>query len=533
MIFAGRGGVVLDQPQQGRKCCGWSRAGRDTAALYSNSDTTPVQPALDFAGRPPEKQRQVPPAHPNFYADWRARHGFAAALRESGTAPPEKLLQAVWHHQRLCRDRLRLLDGRSVRILHPGFWNYEAGPDFRGAVVQIDDGPPLTGDVEIDLHSSNWHGHGHDHNPNFQNVALHVVWEGDARNPAPVLELKRFLDAPLDDLAVWLGGDLAQSFPEALAGQCAAPLRELPRARLTTLLDQAALVRFQRKAADLQARARQCGWEQTLWEALLRALGYKQNVWPMQRLGELRPRLAAKKIFPLHGQARLLGVSGLLPDELTRAQKNTDDYLRRVWDYWWRERDEFRDCQLPRALWRFNGLRPANHPQRRLALAAHWWADDTLPARLEQWFLDDRPDAALVESLLEVLQVNNDEFWSWHWTLRSKRAAKPQPLLGATRATDLAVNVVLPWFWVRAGEGKNAALQARAEQRYLAWPAAEDNAVLRLARQRLLGGTRLPLTAATQQGLLQIVRDFCQHSNALCTECRFPELVRHWQITGA
>lgn len=70
---------------------------------------------------------------------------------------------------------------------------------------------------------------------------------------------------------------------------------ELPRARLTTLLDQAALVRFQRKAADLQARARQCGWEQTLWEALLRALGYKQNVWPMQRLGELRPRLAAKK----------------------------------------------------------------------------------------------------------------------------------------------------------------------------------------------------------------------------------------------
>ena len=158
---------------------------------------------------------------------------------------------------------------------------------------------------------------------------------------------------------------------------------------------------------------------------------------------------------------------------------------------------------------------------------------DTLPARLEQWFLADLPVAALETSLLDLLQVPGDEFWSWHWTLRSKRTAKPQPLLGATRATDLAVNVVLPWLWVRARDGKNAALQTRAEQRFLAWPAAEDNAVLRLARQRLLGGTRLPTpTAATQQGLLQIVRDFCQHSNALCAGCRFPELVHHWKLVA-
>jgi hypothetical protein len=25
---------------------------------------------------------------------------------------------------------------------------------------------------------------------------------------------------------------------------------------------------------------------------------------------------------------------------------------------------------------------------------------------------------------------------------------------------------------------------------------------------------------------LQIVRDFCEHSNAVCEQCRFPELVR-------
>jgi hypothetical protein len=107
---------------------------------------------------------------------------------------------------------------------------------------------------------------------------------------------------------------------------------------------------------------------------------------------------------------------------------------------------------------------------------------------------------------------------------------KSQPLLGTGRVTDLAVNVVLPWLWIRAAEGKNSALADAIEQRFNAWPPAEDNAVLRLARQRLLGGAveRSVASAAEQQGLIQIVRDFCDHSNAVCAECRFPELVKSW-----
>jgi len=106
---------------------------------------------------------------------------------------------------------------------------------------------------------------------------------------------------------------------------------------------------------------------------------------------------------------------------------------------------------------------------------------------------------------------------------------KPQPLLGDARLTDLAVNVILPWLWARAAAGRNEALRTSAEARFLAWPVGEDNATLRLARERLFAGTPprgLFQHAATQQGLLQIVRDFCEHSNALCDACRFPELVR-------
>jgi hypothetical protein len=416
--------------------------------------------------------------------------------------------------------------------LHPGFVSVEGGPDFRGAVIQIGDAAPCSGDVEIDLRVGGWRAHGHDRNPTFKNVLLHVVWDA-ARpmpNAPPVLPLSHSLDAPLGELGLWLENDSPRVLPENLRGQCCVVLRELDEMRQGKILDAAARVRFQAKAEQFRARARHAGWEQALWEGLFRALGYKHNIWPMQNLAESRLRWTpgADTAFAL--QARLLGISGLLPAELTRAQAGSDGYLRRVWDCWWRERDAFSDYILPRAVWKFHGLRPANHPQRRLALAAHWLAADHLIQKLENWCARELPDKMLPGSLREIFEVERDEFWSWHWTFRSARLKKPQPLLGDARVTDLAVNVILPWLWTRAAEGTNGRLQRIIEHRYAAWPQAEDNSILKLARQRLLGvgRSRVLRSASAQQGLIQITRDFCEHSNAVCEHCRFPELVRGW-----
>ena len=272
-----------------------------------------------------------------------------------------------------------------------------------------------------------------------------------------------------------------------------------------------------------------------MWEGLFRALGYKHNTWPMHCLAERRGRWLPARASSLGLQARLLGIGGLLPPELTRSQSSADGYLRRVWDFWWREREEFQDCVLPASLWRFHGQRPANHPQRRLALAAHWLSSGDLVSKIERWCASRVPDEKLADSLMDLLQIARDDFWSWHWTIRSPRLKKPQPLLGKGRVTDLAVNVILPWLWIRAVEGRNEDLQRAIEHRFDAWPPAEDNAVLRLARQRLLGGAprRALRSAAQQQGVIQIVRDFCDHSNAACRGCRFPRLVRDWQEQSA
>jgi Protein of unknown function (DUF2851) len=509
------------------------RRTKTSAAFHEQASGAAVSFKIILTSNPfAQKTPGVNARAENFYAAWRTRCRAVNALRDDGSVPPEKLLQAVWQHQRLRRDALKTSAGKRLRVLHPGFASAEGGPDFRGAVLQLGNEKPMTGDVEIDLQSSGWRAHGHDQNPSFKNVILQVVWEasGKIETVPSVLPLKNFLDAPVSELALALANESA--LPENLRGKCSAPLRELAAAPLAEILHAAAKVRFENKANAMLARAKNAGWEQAFWENLFKALGYKNNVWPMVSLAETKPRWhgGADSVFEM--QARLLGVSGLLPDDLTRSQKSSDTFLRRAWDLWWRDRDGFADCTLPRAVWKFHGLRPANHPQRRLALAAHWLANKNLVSKIENWIAAEIPTRKLLESLHEIFAVKRDDFWSWHWTFKSAQLINPQPLLGEARVTDLAVNVVLPWLWIRAKEGGNEKIRREVERRFFAWPTAEDNSVLKLARQRLLGtsSARILKCAAQQQGLMQIVRDFCEHSNAICADCRFPDLVRSWQM---
>jgi hypothetical protein len=476
----------------------------------------------------------------NRYAQWRVERGAVTSLHDDDDSPPERLLQAIWQHQRLRRDRLTTLDGQALRVLHPGFINTGSGPDFLGAVIQFGGDILLTGDVEVDVRTSGWHSHGHDRNPAFRKVILHVVWDRDARGaPAPrsactegaefrTVSIRDVLDTSLAELSQWLECDSPRTLPELFLGKCSPSMRGLTDEQVNDLLREAAQVRFCGRAAQVRARARHVGWEQVLWEALFRALGYSQNAWPMFCLAETRQEWMREAPDTLTLQARLLGLSGLLPSELERQRAGGDEYLRRMWNSWWRERSEFEHCLLPRKVWRFHRLRPANHPQRRLALASHWLVAGDMPAKIQRWCAAPCDDAALVNSLLAVLRVERDDFWSWHWTLRSGRLPQPRPLLGANRVTDLALNAILPWLFARSTEGNNRRICSEVERRFLAWPAGQDNAVLRLARQRVLGGRPMKSLsgAAAQQGIIQITRDFCGHTNALCDDCEFPGLVK-------
>ena len=277
------------------------------------------------------------PFEHNAYLDWRGQRLNGCVLGEKpDQAPAEALLQQIWLYQRLIPERLHTAQGTPVRILHPGFWNQEAGPDFRRAIVQVGDAPPTVGDVEIDLVPTGWEQHRHHVNPAYGKVVLHVTWEpGTSRHQLPAISIKHALDAPLPELAYWMGAETRPP-AESLAGQCSGPFRALDANVVKAVLRQAARARLQAKAEQMQARARLFGWETALWEGLFAALGYKRNVWPMRQLATLLPQVRAEAARnPVLVQSRLFGLAGLLPGGGTKKSE-AGPYIRRLWDGWWR-----------------------------------------------------------------------------------------------------------------------------------------------------------------------------------------------------
>ncbi len=475
----------------------------------------------------------MPKLPADLYRRW-IETAFPPPAFHDGFIPPERWLQQIWRHQRLLRDALRTIEGEELRVLHPGFWNRAAGPDFRGAILRFGESTVVRGDVEIDLVPAGWKGHRHAVNPAYRNVVLHVVWDADQDGTGrPALALRGHLDAPLAEMAPWLSAEAPRTLPEGVRGQCCGPLRALPADTLDELVRLAALARLERKAEAFAARARHAGWHRSLWEGLLGGLGYRNNTWPMRRVAELVGPGDAPAPEDLEGaQASLLGVAGLLSAEPPRRNPAR---FRALWDRWWRDRDRFHGSILPVDAWRLGGMRPANHPQRRLALAAHWISGRPPFGAIDAWMAAGGDAVSASEALRGILGAGADPFWERHWTLGSASLEIGQPLLGMARATDLAVNAVLPWLLARATAGGDPAMRRRVEERYIGWPAGEENSVLRLARQRLLGGARrvLPRTAATQQGLMGLERDFCGHSDALCSGCRLPDLVGGWMAGAA
>ncbi|MGC8830125.1 MAG: DUF2851 family protein [Verrucomicrobiia bacterium] len=445
---------------------------------------------------------------------------------EPGESPPEKLMQAIWFNQRIRRGKLKTIQGEKLKVLHPGFFNVEAGPDFKNAIIQFGNGKPVQGDVEIDSRVSDWKSHSHHSNPAYKNVILQVVWgcSEDSTNSMPVMQLKRFLEHPLAILEDTVGIDLVEQFPASLEGVCSKIFKNFSAERRKKFLEEAALFRLEQKSLQIIARARDSSFEQALWELLFRALGYKNNIWAFQCLGELRPAIIDHNSGDLlQLEARLFGLSGLLPFELPRVDSENDSYIKTLWDYWWREQEAFVEFALPASIWRLSGTRPANHPHRRLALAARWLFKNSLHNDLINW-LKTADTNSMEESFLNLLTPQQDPFWNWHYSVKSKKTSAPQPLIGADRATDIAINVALPWLLAVSRENFDKPMEDRVVEFYLKWGPAQDNALLKLARKRLFGSlcSEIADSAATQQGIIQVVKNFCENSDSVCTGCRFP-----------
>ena len=164
---------------------------------------------------------------------------------------------------------------------------FARGPDFRGARLCFDDGPEITGDVELHLHAGDWTAHAQDRA--YDGVVLHVVLfpppaghvtRGADGHTIPVLALLPLLHHDLEEFA-------AEEAVESLAGRTAArvqaELAALAATELGALLRMHAATRWRQKVHFARLRVQRFGWDGACHHAALEILGYRFNRAPIAR----------------------------------------------------------------------------------------------------------------------------------------------------------------------------------------------------------------------------------------------------------
>ncbi|HUF63006.1 MAG TPA: DUF2851 family protein [Verrucomicrobiales bacterium] len=454
------------------------------------------------------------------YASFRARLGSLPAVSEQWFPPPpsELELQSRWHAGEFGRC-FQSTRGQRVEIVEFGAWNRGAGPDFHGAVIRI--GSELHhGDVELDPAARDWERHGHLENPAFDGVVLHVFLEHHAGGTwfTRTSRNREVCQVKLD-LQQLVGGAPAPTPPEVHAGLCAPVFAGLSDEAAGALLQSAAQFRMRQRMERLSRVERVHGADQALFLCLGEALGYRRNRIPMRVLAQELPLQMLRGLDEVEAEAALFGRAGFL-EGLRHLE--TDDpakraWQRRLWSAWWKDCGALRDARTA-LRWSTAGVRPLNHPQRRLgALCALVRVWDEL-----RGVIDARPfDQKRIHQILTGL---SHPFWNIHYSLHAEPSPKPLALLGGDRILDILANCVFPRILSKSPQEWPAYLRLRG---------GTVSEPVRRAALRFFGSDaarrrRFTSFLHTQQALLQLDRDVCLAGREGCGACDFPERLADW-----
>jgi len=374
---------------------------------------------------------------------------------------PESLLAKLWQARAARHRRLTTLDGRHIRVLYAGRLSAAAGPDFRDAMLEVAGGGVIKGDVEIHRRQRDWQSHGHHRDPYYDGVVLHAALKtsGPTVTPlasgetSPVVSLEPLLDEGKCDSP---GTD-----PWSLLARHGYR-RPKDAEGMGRLLDQAGDQRFVWKAWAFDRRLDNEEPHQVLYEALMEALGYSRNRGAFRELARRIPYQELRALAMKHDPSEHLR---LVTHVLSQACEGLEWHTFRV--------------------------RPSNHPHRRVLGAAR-----LLARHMEE---------GLLQGLAEHVRRG-----SWRATLDSleMRDDEGKSLIGRGRASDMAVNAVLPFLHIQGRISGDSLLRDATFQVYREAPKLQENELTHEVRRLLLapGRERQVNGARRQQGLLHLYR---------------------------
>jgi hypothetical protein len=423
----------------------------------------------------------------------------APTARQQGQrsrARHERWLARVWQRQAFDRANLRTSHGLAIKVVYPGRWTGEAGPDFHDAILALPDGRLLRGDVELHLESAGWLQHGHHLDPAYDRVVLHVVLQAGepVRNSqgelVPTLELSPRLGSR--------GRASAAAEPEPgeqlsyVVQPCRNVLPAMDAAELTSRLQSLALERFEAKQAIFEGELASAEPEQALHVGLMEALGYSRNKQPFRELAQRVPVGALRcQGSVLELERLLLAGAGLLGGAETTALLAGAGLI---------------PAPLPRAAWQRLGVRPGNLPDQRIRQFA------AILGRL-------LPNG-LLDELLGPLAEFGGSPGAGALLVRCRREWRRQLAeVGPQRADAMVINVLLPFAAAYGQASCQFWLSEVAAQAFLAHPAQGANQATSYMRSQILGPSLAgyPRGAAGEQALMQVWERWCR--DKVCALC--------------
>ena len=444
----------------------------------------------------------------------------------------EAFVQKLWHQQRFFDTNMEAIDRRTIRVLKPGVWNHNEGPDFMHAEIEID-GKLHVGDVEIHVRSSEWYAHKHHLNSRYNRVILHSVFFNDDFNLRTRLQNNKRV--PTLELLKWIAvdtGDLHSDTQDATTtdGICRVTGKQLDIEILKGVFESLGRERFLEKTESLRLLRTRLDFEQLLYESIMEALGYEHNSKALRELAQQVPFADLDQKSEQEIQAILFGVAGLLPSQREKPlpPEVTDDPSVVALEKLWRA-SEYAELppRMTAARWRFTG-RPLNHPTRRIAAISQ--LIHRSQGSLMMYFLPTCEKAASVDTqrllrtiereLRALLMSEPVGYWKEHSNFGTG-GTQNAVLIGKSRAIDIIVNKILPVVYIWALEADSQKLQEGILKLYSVGSKSTGNQIIRKIDKQIFTEAQqmrlLKPTAKIEQGIIRLHKNYC--ADRLCDLC--------------
>lgn len=477
----------------------------------------------------------------------------------------ESTLYGLWQKQ-ILNTPLKTVSGDDIAILDAGSLNDDSsGPDFKNARIRIGN-LTYVGDIEIDRNYSDWKNHGHNIDNKYNKVVLHATLLNKSnngyvytRNGRKVVSICLSEVIPQDKL------NFAEEKIEETESKVSNYLKccdlssKVNYELKEKFLSQLGIERFNKKCKKVYERLKELQfikelnikepviayelnsefhnrefkhtdfvsknlWQQLFYELIFEALGYSKNKGQMSTLAqnarvEFFEKIENDGVIIDKFEAALLYIAGLAQSTESVKDRISKEYSERIMLNWNSIKPFYDGKYMDESQWHFFRLRPQNFPTIRIAAGARILKDilhSGLINIITRKITEIHNLTVLINSLRSLFVIRSSGYWKNHYVFDQPANNEIKYFVGASRADEIIVNVVLPFFSVYFEVFGNKNLSKKVLKIYSIYEQRAENQIIHDVAASLKLENEIKKTIISQ-GMIEVFRSYCSKNK--CLEC--------------